>query len=116
MSRVELISLLGVVGLLLGVLELVRRERLAERYSLLWLAVGGVLMVLAAWPSALERLSSAVGIAYPPSALFVLAAAFFLVILLHYATVISRLTDQGTLLAQRIALLEARLRDVEGDG
>jgi hypothetical protein len=34
---------------------------------------------------------------------------FIVVLLLHYSTVISRLSDQNTILAQRLALLEAKL-------
>jgi hypothetical protein len=98
------------VWLALTVLELVRRRRLQEQYSLLWLAICLVVLVLSVWQSALVRLSSALGIVYPPNALFLLAAGLFLVILLHYATVISRLSAQNTRLAQRVALMEERLR------
>jgi hypothetical protein len=50
----------------------------------------------------------AIGIAYPPTALFVLGSLFILILLLHYSTVISRLSDQNRILAQRLALLESR--------
>jgi hypothetical protein len=50
------------------------------------------------------------GIAYPPSALFVLASFFVLVVLLHYSTVISKLSDENRILAQRLAMLEHDLR------
>ena len=45
-----------------------------------------------------------IGIAYPPTALFVLGSLFILIVLLHYSTVISRLSDQNRILAQRLAL------------
>jgi hypothetical protein len=41
--------------------------------------------------------------------LFAVALLFVLVVLLHYSTVVSRLADQNTVLAQRLALLEERL-------
>jgi Uncharacterized conserved protein (DUF2304) len=69
------------------------------------------MLVLALWRDALNELADAVGIAYPPSALFVLAALFILAVLLHYSTVISRLSDQNKILAQRLALLETRLAE-----
>jgi Uncharacterized conserved protein (DUF2304) len=46
---------------------------------------------------------------YPPAVLFAVAALFILLVLLHYSTVISKLSDQSTILAQRVALLEERL-------
>jgi hypothetical protein len=111
MTKVQIVALVSAFLLLVVVLELVRQRRLQERYSLLWLLTGLVLFVLAAWQSALAKLASAMGIFYPPSALFVLASGFFLLLLLHYSTVISRLSDQTTRLAQRVALLEERERE-----
>ena len=95
--------------MLFVVFELIRSRRLQERYALLWLLTGIVLLVLALWRGALGLLADAVGIAYPPSALFVLAAVFILLLLLHYSTVISKLADQNRILAQRLALLENEL-------
>jgi Uncharacterized conserved protein (DUF2304) len=47
--------------------------------------------------------------------LFAVATLFILVVLLHYSTVVSKLSDQNVILAQRLALLEAKLRDDEHD-
>jgi hypothetical protein len=108
MTRITLVSLIASLFLLLLVLELVRRRRLQERYSLLWLATGGSLFLLAAWSSLLNRISDALGIRTPANALFVVAAGFFLVVLLHFSLAMSRLTEQNSRLAQRLALLEER--------
>jgi hypothetical protein len=107
--RVSLIASAASVLLLLVVLELIRSRRVRERYALLWLLTAVVLLVLSAWRDGLGKISSLVGIAYPPSALFVLGFLFIVIVLLHYSTVISRLSDQNTILAQRLALLESRL-------
>ena len=111
--RVSIAAAIAAVILLLVVLELIRSRRLQERYALLWLLTGVVIFVLSVWRSLLGKASDLVGIAYPPSALFVLAAFFILLVLLHYSTVISRLSEQNTILAQRLAILENRLREAE---
>ncbi len=108
--RVSVVAALAALVLLTVIFELIRSRRLHERYAILWLLTGGIILVLAVWRDALNLLADAVGIAYPPSALFVLASLFILVVLLHYSTVISKLADQNRILAQRLALLEARLR------
>jgi hypothetical protein len=112
-SNTQLVSILASSLLLLGVLELVRRRRLMERYALLWLLAAIVTLALAAWPGALGQISKAIGIAYPPTALFVVAFAFVLFLLLHFSTVVSRLSDQTKVLAQRVALLEERVTEAE---
>ncbi len=111
--RIQLVSIVGAVLLLFVVLELVRRRRLLERYALLWLLSGIVLLGLAIWRGLLEEISGAIGIVYPPNALFFVAFAFILVLLLHFSVAVSRLSDQSKVLAQRLALLEERQERVE---
>jgi hypothetical protein len=109
--RVSLAAAAAALLLLLVIFELIRRRRLQERYALLWILTSLVILVLALWRGLLDKLADLVGIAYPPSALFVLAALFILTVLLHYSTVISKLSDQNRIMAQRLALLERELAE-----
>jgi hypothetical protein len=111
--RIQLLAILASGFLLLVVLELVRRKAFLERYALLWLLSALVLLGLSVWQGFLEDLASAIGIAYPPNALFLVAFGFVLVLLLHFSLAVSRLTDQSKVLAQRLALLEQRQRESE---
>jgi hypothetical protein len=108
-TRLQLVAIASSAAMFLFVFELVRRRRLMERYALLWLFSTAVLLALAVWTDALERLSSAVGIAYAPSALFAVAFGFMLVLLLHFSLVISRLADQNKVLAQHVGQLRERI-------
>ena len=111
--RVSIFAAIAAIVLLLVILELIRSRRLQERYALLWVMTAVVLLVFALWRDGLNVLARTVGIAYPPSALFLLAAVFILVVLLHYSTVISELAERNLMLAQRIALLEQKLKEAE---
>jgi hypothetical protein len=114
--RVSIVAAVASIVLILVVLELIRSRRLRERYALLWLLTGVVLLVLSVWRSGLNTIAGWLGVTgYPPAVLFAVATLFILLVLLHYSTVISKLSDQNTLLAQQVALLEARLRRGEGD-
>lgn len=108
-GRLTLVAAAAVLVVVGVVIELIRRHKLQERYALLWIVTGAVMFVLAVWRGALYALADATGVAYPPSALYMVAGLFVLVVLLHYSTVLSRLSEQNKTLAQRIALLEARL-------
>jgi len=110
-GRLTFVAALAVVVILGAIIELIRRHRLQERYALLWIATGAVMLVLAIWRRALDEFSQLVGVAYPPSALFMVAGLFVLVVLLHFSTVLSRLSEQNKTLAQKIALLEQQLRE-----
>jgi hypothetical protein len=113
-SRIQIVAVLGAAALLLIVLELVRRRRLMERYALLWLLSAVVILGLAVWQDALERLASAMGIVDAPNALFFVAVGFILLLLLHFSAAMSRLADQSKVIAQRHAILEQRVRELEG--
>lgn len=109
--RVSLVGVAASLLLILVVLELVRGRRLKERYALLWLATGAVLLLLSAWRGGLNTVAGWLGVTgYPPAVLFAVATLFILLVLLHYSTVISKLTDENVELAQRIALLEQSVR------
>jgi hypothetical protein len=108
-SRIQIVSIIAAALVLLVIFELVRRRRLMERYALLWLASGLVLLGLAIWRDALEKIANGLGVAYPPNALFLIAFGFVLVLLLHFSLAVSKLADQSKILAQRLALLEERV-------
>lgn len=112
-DRIQIVSIVGAALMLLAVLELVRRRRFLERYALTWIGAAVILLILASWRSGLDKIANGLGIAYPPNALFLVAGAFILLLLLNFSLAVSRLTDQSKVLAQRVAILEERLRRVE---
>jgi hypothetical protein len=111
--RLQVVAITGAVALLLLVLELVRRRALLERYALLWLFCSVVILGLAIWQEALNVIARQIGIVSAPNALFFVAMAFILLLLLHFSAAMSRLNDQSKVLAQRQAILEQRLRELE---
>jgi len=71
-----------------------------------------VLLGLSLWRDGLNTIAGWFGVeTYPPAILGAIGALFILTVLLHYSTVISRLSDQNTILAQRLALLEQQQRE-----
>ena len=111
-SKLQILAIVASSGLVLIVFELLRRRRLIERYALLWLLSSVVLLVLSIWTGLLEIISNAVGIVYPPNALFMIAFAFVLVLLLHFSLAISRLSGETKVLAQKVARLDKDVREL----
>jgi hypothetical protein len=107
--RMQALAILAAVVLLVIVLEMVRRRRLMERYALLWMFSALVILALAVWQGALNRLAELMGIYSAPNALFFIAVGFVLLLLLHFSVAVSRLADQSKVLAQRVAIMEDRL-------
>ena len=111
--KIQIVSILVSAGMFGVIFELLRRKRLMERYALLWLFASAVLLALAVWKGLLETIAHAIGIYYAPSALFVIAVGFILLMLLHFSLVISRLADQNKVLAQKLGILQQRLDERE---
>jgi hypothetical protein len=111
MANQRVIAIAISAGMLLLILELVRRKRLMERYALLWLVSTLLLLVLSIWSGLLSSLASALGISYPPSALFAVAFGVVLILLVHFSLAVSRLSDQNKVLAQRLGILQRRVQE-----
>jgi hypothetical protein len=112
-ARLQIVAIVGAVGLLMFVLELVRRRALMERYALLWILSSLVILGLAIWDDALTVMARQMGIISAPNALFFVAVGFILVLLLHFSAAMSRLSDQSKVLAQRQAILEQQVHELE---
>ena len=112
MDLIKIIAILGSGSVLVVVIELIRRGRLKEKYSLLWLLAGGILLLFSSSRDLLEYVSHLIGVHYPPSFLFLLAFFFLLLITLHFSVVLSGLSDKNKQLAQEVALLRQELREM----
>ena len=105
-----LMSLLSVFSLVF-ILRLVRRRQLRAKYSLLWLPLGAVFLVLGFAPGLLDWAAGAVGIFYPPAMLFLAGILFLLLVAVHLSWEVSRLEERTRILAEELALLRADHHD-----
>ncbi len=109
MDILKILSVLASGSVFVLVIELIRRGRLKERYSLLWLFASTVLLILSSSRQLLEFFSHLFGIYYAPSFLFLIAFLFLQLITLHFSVVLSGLTEKNKRLAQELALLKQEL-------
>ncbi|MFF2157430.1 DUF2304 domain-containing protein [Paenibacillus chitinolyticus] len=97
----------------LVILGLIRKKRLREQYSILWLGLSGLMMLVSLFPKGLDRIAGILQVSYAPSLLYVLAILAILSILLHITLVVSALTDRTITLAQSLSLYEEQLRQLK---
>jgi len=106
MIRIQALSISISISLLIFIVEMVRRKRLKEQYSLLWIFGVIGLVSLSTWPGLLDKVAPILGIAYPPAVLFLGGVFLMLILSLHFSLAISRLSDENRILAQKLARLE----------
>ena len=117
MSTRAHIALAVLVALaILVIIRLVRRRHLKAKYSLLWLTLGGFMVVIAAVPGLLDWTAARLGIYYQPTLLILLGLALLLLIVMHFSYELSRmenrvrtLAEESAILRHRVLALEARL-------
>jgi hypothetical protein len=104
----KMVAALFAISLLVVIVELVRRRRLKEEYSWLWIIAGVVGLVLGLNYGLLQAVTTAIGAGFTSSALFFLGIFFLVTLCLQFSVKISRLETQVKNLAQELALLNAR--------
>ncbi|MDD4494475.1 MAG: DUF2304 domain-containing protein [Eubacteriales bacterium] len=108
MINVYSFSLIFSVFFVLSVLELVRKNKLQERYSLFWILMGTTLLTFAVFPSLVDTLAVWLGIKEHPFVLLLIGLIFLIIYALHLTTVVSSQSEKITKLAQELALFKLR--------
>jgi hypothetical protein len=111
--KVQIFAVIGTVLVAVFVLELVRKRKLREEYSLVWLCAIVCLGILAFDRPLVAGLADLLGIAYAPTALFVAGFAVVFLLLLNFSVAISRLVERNKRLTQEVGLLRSRLAEDE---
>jgi hypothetical protein len=110
--RSTVFSLVVAAVVLVVVFNLLRSRRLREKYAALWIIVGLLVVSLALFPGVLAWLARLVGFVVPSNLLFFLAIGLLMGVCLHLSLEISRLEDEGRVLAENIAILNLQLEEV----
>ena len=114
MNRLVLVGIIAAAVVVPWIVWLIRSRRLQERHAILWLATALVSAVLGIWQNGLAMFSRLIGVKSGPSAFFVVVFALLGLILLDTVIELSRTVRRTRTLAQRVALLEERLGQLEG--
>ncbi len=112
----KLLAAAMAAGLLIFIIETVRRRKLREEYAWLWVLIGVIILVLALWPALLRLITNLLGITLPVNTVFFFGLMFMVFINLHFSVKISLLTNQVKRLSQELALAAGEKRDIDQPG
>ena len=114
-NRIQILAIIGSLGIFLFVVELIRKKRIKEEYSLLWLFFGAIFVLLSVWRRGLDEFSELIGVAYPPAALFLLLLMAVFMILIQFSIIISKQSESIKKMAQEIGLIKIDLEKAKKD-
>ncbi|MBI1797517.1 MAG: DUF2304 domain-containing protein [Candidatus Eisenbacteria bacterium] len=112
LSRTQVIVALAAVGLALFVLDLVRRRRLSEEYSLLWVVASVTIAILGFTTPLLKAITRTLGILYEGSTVFFFGLAFATAMLLYLSVKLSRLGQENHALTRELGLLRNEIDEL----
>lgn len=112
-SNLRIVLLVAVIVYFIIVLLMLKNKTLHLRYTLLWLAAGGVLGVMIFWPDILLHFIHLLGIVDLMNGLFIVSIAFIIMILMSLTAIISKQADRIKNLTQTISRMEKRIRELE---
>ncbi len=112
-SQTRIVAAMIAVFFMLLILDLIRRDRLQERYSVIWLLAGFGMLAFAAFPGLLEVVANLMGVRDTNVALFSVVLLLLLGLALNFSVIMSRQAAQITRLAQERALEKAREQAAE---
>lgn len=95
------------------VIDMVRRNKLQEKYSILWIAFAFLLIIFSAFPRFILKISELVNVKYAPALIFLLGFLFMIVYMLSITVTVSRQEKKIIKLAQELAILKAKIEDEE---
>lgn len=112
-NRVQYIAIVVSIIYLLSIVWLIRGKRIREEYSLIWIVFGIAFLVLSIWREGLDYISELLGVAYPPTAIFLIFFMAIFLIMIQFSLIISKLSRNNSKLAQDQALLKQKIEELE---
>ena len=114
-DRQKIVAVILAAAILIVVIELVRKRKLREEYTVLWVGTALILLALALWGELLTWFQKTIGAAASTSALFFGGLVFLMLVALQLSVRLSKLTFRNKTLSQRVALLEKQIEDLRAD-
>ena len=110
---IRILAIFISLSMLIITFELIRREKLKERYSLLWVATAISMLILSLNTNSLNSIARFMGIIIPANALFFIGTLFLVLIIYYLTIVVSGMSDKNDRLAQEITLLKKKMEELE---
>jgi hypothetical protein len=111
--------ILGIVSaalILIVVIEMLRRHRLRERHAIWWVIAGILALIIGIFPKTLDWAAGVLGIQVPTNLVFFVGIALLFLVALQSSSELTKLESKTRTLAEQVALLELRIRELENRG
>lgn len=113
--KLQIFAISFSVVLLLFIIELIRKNKLKEGYSIIWFGMGLALLVISVWTGLLKTISQLVAVEYEPAMLLAVLVLGIIVLMIHFSVLVSGFDKKNKTLAQNTGLLFLEIRQLRKD-
>jgi len=113
LGPIQILSIIGSVALIVGIIYLIRKKKLKEEYAILWLFIFFIFLIISIFRGSIDYISKLLGISYQPASLFILLFAGAFLLLLHFSIIISDMRTKMNRLVTELTLVHKRMEDLE---
>ena len=112
-TKIQIIFIITIIIYLSIIIQLLRKNKLNLKYTLLWIICAFSLLLVTLFPKTIVYISDFLGIKTPINSAFIIAGMFIVMILITITSIVSKLNSSIRVLIQEVAILEKRIRDIE---
>ena len=113
MDRIQVLLIISSIILILFIMELTRKKKIREQYSLIWFLIGFALLVFSIFRKLLDLIAAFLGVHYAPSLIIPILIFLGLLIGINFSIIISKLSQENKKLIQEVGLLQNRIEKLE---
>ena len=107
------LGIVAAAAILIVVIEMLRTHRLRERHAIWWVIAGVLALIIGIFPATLSWAAGLLGIQVPTNLVFFVSIAILFLVALQSSSELTKLESKTRTLAEQVALLELRIRDLE---
>ena len=112
-DKVQVLAIVFSLFLVSFIVGLIRKKKIKEEYSILWLGISFSFLLFSFWRQGLDVISELIGVAYPPAALFMILLVAAFLIMIQFSMIISKQSENNKNLSQEYALLKHEMEELK---
>lgn len=99
------------IVLILFIINLVKKSKLDEKYSILWLLASFIILIVSIFPDIITKVANKFNVFYPPTLMLLFAILVLIAYTIHISVVITKQNKMIVKLTQELGILKEKINE-----